>query len=109
MFVLAFALLCPSAWAKTNIKIVVDAQNVAFTDAEPFIDQNGRTQVPMRALGEALGCNGDYVKTTEPNGFLTREFLVAKKRQTAKFGRLSFSALFMILTVTSEIGKIGLA
>ena len=94
VFVLAFALLCPSALAKTNIKIVVDAQNVAFTDAEPFIDQNGRTQVPMRALGEALGCNVDYVKTTEPNGFFDTRIFVSKKTTDGKVWQAQFFGPF---------------
>ena len=62
VFALAFAFLCSSALAATNIKITVDGKDIAFTDAKPFIDQNGRTQVPMRALGEALGCNVNYEK-----------------------------------------------
>ena len=61
VFILAFGLFCTTAQAaNNNIKVTVDGKQIAFTDAKPFIDKNNRTQVPMRALGEALGCNVDY-------------------------------------------------
>ena len=59
---LALGLLCTTAQAAENIKVTVDGKTIAFTDAKPFIDSNYRTQVPMRALGEALGCQVNYAK-----------------------------------------------
>lgn len=83
VFILAFGLCCTTAQAaNNNIKVTVDGKQIAFTDAKPFIDKNNRTQVPLRALGEALGCNVDYVpdfyhsypdiilSKTMPNGLL---------------------------------------
>ena len=60
VFVLAFCFFCTTAQAASTTKVIVEGKNITFTDAKPFIDQNGRTQVPMRALGEALGCKVDY-------------------------------------------------
>ena len=38
------------------LSIFTDEKEIEFTDAKPFIDENGRTQIPIRAVGEALGC-----------------------------------------------------
>ena len=37
------------------ITVIADAEPVAWTDAVPMIDSNGRTQVPLFAFGEVLG------------------------------------------------------
>ena len=61
-FVLALMLvcaLCAPASAAQDIAVVIDGRAVAFTDGTgyPFIDENGRTQVPLRAVMEAFGAN----------------------------------------------------
>ena len=38
------------------LSIFTDEKEIEFTDAKPFIDENGLTQIPIRAVGEALGC-----------------------------------------------------
>lgn len=43
------------AYAGSQIGIVVNGVPVEFTDASPFIDENNRTLVPLRAVGEAMG------------------------------------------------------
>lgn len=57
---LCFGMFCTTAQGAPAVKVTVDGKAIAFTDAKPFVDENNRTQVPMRALGEALGCNVDY-------------------------------------------------
>ena len=42
--------------ANNALSIFADEKEIEFTDAKPFIDENGRTQIPIRAVGEALGC-----------------------------------------------------
>ena len=37
------------------ISVTVGGKAVAFTDAIPFIDENSRTLVPLRAVGDAMG------------------------------------------------------
>jgi len=37
------------------LRIVVNNERLFFPDAQPFIDENGRTQVPVRFIGEELG------------------------------------------------------
>ena len=36
--------------------VLIDYEEVEFTDAEPFIDKNNRTLVPIRVISESLGC-----------------------------------------------------
>lgn len=38
-----------------ELKVTVNGRPVFFTDAKPFIDENGRTQVPARFIAEELG------------------------------------------------------
>lgn len=51
--VLATSILVTGAVA-ANINITVDGQYINFTDARPFISNEGRTLVPLRALAEGL-------------------------------------------------------
>lgn len=46
--------------ASSDITVVVDGEAVDFPDAEPFIDLNGRTMVPVRFISEALGADVSY-------------------------------------------------
>ena len=47
-----------------SIQITIDGTPVTFTDAQPFIDENGRTQVPVRAVAEMLGCEVNWDEAT---------------------------------------------
>ncbi|WP_157942925.1 copper amine oxidase N-terminal domain-containing protein [Acetivibrio saccincola] len=44
-----------TSFAQLPLRVVVNGNRVNFPDAEPFIDDNGRTQVPVRFVSEALG------------------------------------------------------
>jgi len=43
--------------AKIPLRVVVNGSRINFPDAQPFIDENGRTQVPVRFVSEALGAD----------------------------------------------------
>ena len=43
------------AYATPTITVSIEGQNVAFTEAKPFVDENGRTLVPLRKISEELG------------------------------------------------------
>lgn len=43
-----------------DMSISVDGKAVDFTDAKPFVDDNDRTQVPVRAVAEMLDCDVDW-------------------------------------------------
>lgn len=44
----------------SEINLEVDGENVNFPDAKPFVDENDRTQVPVRAVAETLGFDVSY-------------------------------------------------
>ena len=48
-----------------NIEVRADGEKVKFTDANPFIDENNRTQMPIRVLGETLGFDVKWDDTTK--------------------------------------------
>lgn len=52
--VLCLALALP-ALADDPITVTVNGKAVEWTDAQPFIDENSRTMVPLRAVANALG------------------------------------------------------
>ncbi|WP_158212246.1 N-acetylmuramoyl-L-alanine amidase [Natranaerobius trueperi] len=41
--------------AQDDIEVKVDGEVVSFLDQEPYIDDNGRTQIPVRFVSEELG------------------------------------------------------
>lgn len=48
-----------------EVKIFAGNEEVEFPDAKPFIDENGRTQIPIRAVVEELGCSVTYDEGTQ--------------------------------------------
>ncbi len=48
-----------------NIEISVDNVPVVFTDAKPFIDENSRTLVPVRAVSEMLNADVQWDDATK--------------------------------------------
>lgn len=47
-----------------TLQIAVDDKMADFGDAQPFIDTNSRTQVPIRAVSELLNCTVDWDPVT---------------------------------------------
>ena len=43
--------------SEMGINILLNDKSVQFPDAEPFVDENNRTQIPVRALAELLDFN----------------------------------------------------
>ena len=48
-----------------TINILVDDNPVTYPDAQPFIDEQDRTQVPIRALAEMLNCQVIWNQQTQ--------------------------------------------
>jgi hypothetical protein len=42
------------------LRVVVNGEKVNFPDAQPFIDSNSRTQVPVRFVSQALGASVNW-------------------------------------------------
>lgn len=57
LLALIFIILIMSAITAGAVDVYIDGAKVAFTDGSgyPFVDQNGRTLVPLRATMEAMG------------------------------------------------------
>lgn len=55
--------------AEPKLNVLVDGIAVQWTDAEPFIDENSRTMVPLRAVGDALGLTVDWDNPTRTASF----------------------------------------
>jgi hypothetical protein len=47
------------------INVSAGGKNIIWTDAQPFIDENERTQIPIRAVAEAMDCKVDWDDATE--------------------------------------------
>ena len=43
-----------------NLEITSNGTTIDFPDAKPYIDENGRTQIPVRAVTESLGAEVDW-------------------------------------------------
>ena len=55
-----------------TLQIAVDNKIIGFPDAQPFIDSNNRTQVPIRAISEILNCRVDWSQMTQ-TAIITKE------------------------------------
>lgn len=67
VFAMLPVLTMPASAENEGITVAVDGVSVVWTDAKPFIDENGRTMVPLRAVGDALGLDVDW----DPSGIAT--------------------------------------
>ena len=48
------------AHAMDRVNVIVNGRTIVFPDAPAYIDRNGRTQIPMRYIGEALGAEVEW-------------------------------------------------
>ncbi len=49
-----------TASADADVSVTVDGRKVVFPDAKPFIDENGRTLIPVRFVTEDLGATVEW-------------------------------------------------
>lgn len=71
-----FAALSPIvslAEMKMPLRVVVDGRYLAFPDAQPYADENNRTQVPARFIAEALGADVTWHQEEEKASFVRGE------------------------------------
>jgi len=65
VLIVTFLLSLPTSAVELPIRVVVNGTKINFPDAEPFIDENSRTQVPIRFVGEALGADVSWDGNTK--------------------------------------------
>lgn len=60
--ILLFNLSTSAFAARSDVSIVIDNERVQFTNdsGKPFVDENGRTQVPVRIVMEQYGCTVEW-------------------------------------------------
>ncbi len=63
MMMLSFAVV--SSAVEMPLRVVVDGEKINFPDAQPFIDSNSRTQVPVRFISDALGATTTWDGSTK--------------------------------------------
>jgi len=88
--------------AQKKINVNVSGTLVRWTDAEPFIDKNSRTMVPLRVVAEALGLqvdwNGASREAIFTNGTKTIIFPIDSKRyrtETGAYGTMDTAAVIV--------------
>jgi hypothetical protein len=54
-----------NSWAADSIRVIVDGNEIEFSNASVYIDAYGRTQVPSRFIGEALGAKVEWDEIAE--------------------------------------------
>ncbi|HOM02118.1 MAG TPA: copper amine oxidase N-terminal domain-containing protein [Acetivibrio sp.] len=57
----ASSLLFASASEQRELKVYVDDKELQFSDAKPYINEFGRTMVPIRAIAESFGAKVEWV------------------------------------------------
>ena len=86
VLVIMVTTLATTAFAQLPLRVVVNGDRVEFPDEHPFIDDNGRTQVPVRFISEALGAevewNGSTKTVTISQGSKKIEIVIGKKDYT---------------------------
>lgn len=48
-----------------NVKVKVDNKLISFPDAQPYVNRDDRTMVPVRFVTEALGCKVEWEESRE--------------------------------------------
>ena len=61
--------------APTPINVTFRGTTVEFPDAQPFVDANGRTMVPLRPIGEAMGLSVSWEADTRSALFTYTRYL----------------------------------
>ncbi len=54
-----------TVFAATDINVTLNGNVVQFTDAEPYVDNNGRTMMPVAKMGELIGVNIGWDNDTQ--------------------------------------------
>ncbi|ODM26601.1 copper amine oxidase N-terminal domain-containing protein [Acetivibrio mesophilus] len=65
ILVITYLFSVPTFAVDLPIRVVVNGTKINFPDVEPFIDENSRTQVPIRFVGEALGADVSWDGNTK--------------------------------------------
>lgn len=59
-----------NVFGEMPLRILINGERLFFPDAQPFIDENGRTQTPSRFIGEELGATVTWDGTAQKATFI---------------------------------------
>lgn len=59
-----------NVFGEMPLRILINGDRLFFPDAQPFIDENGRTQTPARFIGEELGATVTWDGTAQKATFV---------------------------------------
>ena len=83
------------------LRVVVNGERISFPDAQPFIDENGRTQVPVRFVSEALGADvgwdGSTRTVTVEQGRNKISLVVGKSEYTVNSKKMEMDTSVIIV------------
>lgn len=100
---MALSMLTGTAMAGT-VNVAFDKTAVAFTDAAPFVDENSRTLVPLRAIGEAMDVTVDWNEETKTATFTS---FYAEAEETLSEDKASYLGKVTVdFVVGSETAKV---
>ena len=72
LFTIVYLACFSMSWSSADaIRVTVDGAAVRFPDAEPFVDANGRTLVPLRPIAEAMGLDVKWEEVTQIARFVS--------------------------------------
>ncbi len=84
----------------SDIQVVVDGKVVEFIDQKPYIDKANRTQVPLRAPMEAMGCevswNDSLQQAVISKDDVRVEFVIGSKEYTVNNKKMSMDTTAVI-------------
>ncbi len=62
--------IATNVFGEMPLRILINGERLFFPDAQPFIDENGRTQTPSRFIGEELGATVTWDGTAQKATFI---------------------------------------
>ncbi|MBQ9090758.1 MAG: copper amine oxidase N-terminal domain-containing protein [Anaerotignum sp.] len=98
------ALTCFGTAFAAETKVTVDGVSVAFTDAKPFVDENGRTLVPLRPIANALGMEVAWDAQNQVAAF-TEYYSLGVYNEVGEYEGELIVAEPLSLTVKFQIGS----
>ncbi|MEA5082774.1 MAG: copper amine oxidase N-terminal domain-containing protein [Lachnospiraceae bacterium] len=100
---MALSMLTGTALAG-SVNVAVEKTAVVFTDAQPFVDANSRTLVPLRAIGEAMDVTvawNEETKTATFTSFYPEAEELLSEDKTSYLGKVTVD-----FVVGSETAKV---
>jgi len=94
----------------SRLHVRVNGYEVEFTDAQPYIDENNRTMIPLRACVEALGAEvtwdqNTYTASITKNGTTVKVTIDSKELVVVNDGLVSYETMDTMAVLNTEEGR----